>query len=75
MLYLKMDVLAALKERGYTTYTLRKNSLINESALQSLRRNVVPGIKSIDTLCALLSCQPADIIGYKPDSDGSNNGT
>ena len=73
MLYLKIDVLTELKERGYTTYYLRKNAKLGEQTLQNLRNKVVPGIKSIDILCALLSCQPADIIGYEPDSDASNN--
>lgn len=72
MLYLKIDVLSELKERGYTTYYLRKNAKLGEQTLQNLRNNIVPGIKSIDILCGLLSCQPADIIGYKPDPDTSD---
>lgn len=72
MLYLKMDVLAALKQRGYTTYFLRKNAKIGEATLQSLRENTVPGIKSIDILCSLLDCQPADLIGYRPDTKTEN---
>ena len=33
----KIDVIFALKERGYTTYKLRQEKLLSEGALQSIR--------------------------------------
>lgn len=62
MLELKIDVLQELKERGFSSYYLRKNNLIGEKTLTDLRAGRVPGIKSLETICDLLECQPGDII-------------
>ncbi len=64
---------ALLKEKGYTTYTLRKENLISQSALQKMKK----GEGSIDTrtlerLCKLLDCQPGDIMEYIPDDKTTN---
>ena len=36
----KINVLDSLKEKGYTTYTLRKEKLLSESTIQKLRVGV-----------------------------------
>lgn len=72
MLYLKIDVLEVLKERGITQYRIRKDGLIGVKTLIDIRDGKVPGIKVIDTICRLLNCQPGDIIGYKPDDENLN---
>lgn len=64
MLVYKINVLEELKENGYNTTKLRKEKLLNESAIQSLRRNEMVGIKSIDFICRLLNKQPGDILEY-----------
>lgn len=58
----KCDILAALKEHGYTTYRLRKEKLLSESTIQKLRKNEVVAIANIDIICELLNCQPGDVI-------------
>ena len=60
----KIDVLQALKDKGYTTYKLRKESSLSESTLQKLRNNEGVAWKNLETLCELLECQPADLIEY-----------
>lgn len=60
----KIDVLAALKEKGYTTYSLTKDKGISPLTIQNLRENKIVGIKSLEVLCRLLACQPGDIIEY-----------
>ena len=35
---MKIDILAALKEAGYTTYKLRQQKLIGESVIQKLSK-------------------------------------
>lgn len=69
MLRFKIDVLKALKEKGYNTTTIRKDSLLSEGALQQIRKGVVPGTKSIDKICTLLKCQPSKIIEWVPGAD------
>ena len=68
MLEFKIDVLSKLKEKGYNTTKLRKNKLIGENALTNIRKGVVPGIKTINSICALLDMQPGSIIKYVPDN-------
>lgn len=60
----KIDILTALKEKGYTTYRLRKDKLLAESTVQSLRRGDMVSLDNISRLCAMLECQPGDILTY-----------
>lgn len=60
----RVDVLAALKAKCYTTYQIRKEKLLSESTVQKLRAGVGVSWENIETLCRLLECQPGDIILY-----------
>lgn len=60
----KIDVLAALKEKGITTYQIRKDRLLSESTVQKLRAGVGVSWENIETLCRLLECQPGDLMEY-----------
>jgi putative transcriptional regulator len=63
----KVDVIAALKTAGYSTYKIRKEKLLGEATLQSLRENKPVSWDNISTLCKLLNCQPGDIMEYIPE--------
>ena len=63
----KMDVLAALKQKGITTYQIRKDKLLSESTVQKLRAGVGVSWENIETLCRLLECQPGDLMEYLPE--------
>ena len=67
MLQYKIDVLAELKEAGYSSYVLQKENLLSSSAMSKIRTGEVVGIAVIDKLCKLLDCQPGNIIKYVPD--------
>ncbi len=67
MIIYKINVLEALKEKGFSTYQLRKDKLIGESAIAKLRDSEMVGIKTIDTLCGLLSCGVGDILEYRTE--------
>ncbi len=60
----KIDVLAALKDAGYSTYKLRKEKLIGESVLQQIREGVPVSWTNLSRICSLLNCQPGDILEY-----------
>lgn len=64
MIVYKIDVLETLKEAGYTTTRLRKEKLLNESAIQYIRNNKMVGTKALDQICELLDMQPGNIIKY-----------
>lgn len=54
-----------LKEKGITTYRIRKDNIVSQAALTKMKN----GEGSIDTrtlerLCSVLHCQPGDIMEY-----------
>ena len=60
----KINVLAAFKEKGYNTNRLRKDHLLSEGAIQSLREEKPISWANIEKLCQLLQCQPGDILEF-----------
>lgn len=64
MFVYKFDVLETLKESGYNTTRLRKEKLLGENAIQSLRRGEMVGMIALEKICALLDMQPGNIIKY-----------
>ena len=60
----KIDVITALKEKGYNTNILRKERLLSEGVIQALRDKKPISWANIEKLCKLLNCQPGDIIEY-----------
>ena len=60
----KVDILAELKRKGYSSTRIREEKLIGQSYLQQLRRGELVSWKTLDTICALLECQPGDLIEY-----------
>ena len=63
----KVDILAALKEAGYSTARIRKDKLIGEATVQQLRHGKLTSWATIETICRLLNCQPGDILEYKEE--------
>lgn len=63
----KINILAALKEKGYTTTKIRREKLIGEATVQRLRHGQSVSYDVLATLCELLDCQPGDILEYKKD--------
>jgi len=66
---LKADILAALKEAGYTTYKLRQEKLLGERAIQKLRTGDLPSWNELNTICRLLDKQVGDLVEYVPDEE------
>lgn len=69
MFIYKFDVLETLKESGYNTTKLRKEKLLGENAIQSLRRGEMVGIIALEKICSLLDMQPGNIIKYVKEDD------
>lgn len=63
----KVDILAELKKKGYSSTRIREEKLIGQSYLQQLRRGELVSWKTLDTICALLDCQPGDLMEYIKD--------
>ena len=65
MIYYKINVIAELKKVGYNTNRIRKEKLLSEGVLQALRENRSISMKCLDKICAMLKCEPGDILGRK----------
>ena len=66
----KIDVMAELKKKGYSSTKIREDKLIGQSYLQQVRHQELVSWKTIDTICALLDCQVGDIVEYVKDDVG-----
>lgn len=66
-------MLQALKQKGYTTYTIRKNKIFTEGQLQQIRNDKLLTQDALNRVCELLDCQPGDILEYVPDSDTADS--
>ncbi len=60
----KIDILTALKEKGYNTNKIRTEGLLSQSTLQKFRNKQGVSWENLETLCELLDCQPSDIIEF-----------
>ncbi len=63
----KIDILAELKKKGYSSTRIREEKLIGQSYLQQLRHGELVSWKVLDVICSLLECQPGDLIEYVAD--------
>ena len=56
------------KEKGITTYIIRKKALIPQSTLTKLKDFMCDvSTKTIEDICQLLQCQPQDLMEWKVD--------
>ena len=69
MIRYKINLLLALKNAGYNTNRIRKEKIFTEAQLQQLRDNNLLTQKALNKVCALLNCQPGDILEYVPDGE------
>ena len=63
----KIDIMAALKRAGYTSYVIQRDHIFGSSRVTRWRRGDPPSLVEIDRLCAMLHVQPGDLIEYIPD--------
>lgn len=69
MLKYKIDVLAALKDLGYTSYRIRQEKLIGEAQMQKIRNGEIASKETLNKICELLNCQPGDFLEYEPEQN------
>ena len=65
----KVDIMAALKKKGYSSTRIREERLIGQSYLQQIRHGEMVSWKTLDTICALLECQPGDLMEYVKEAN------
>jgi putative transcriptional regulator len=67
MIKLKLDEM--LEKRGMSAYALHKQSGLHQSVISKIKNNKSKALQLdvLDTLCAALNCQPADLIVYESE--------
>ena len=63
----KINVLEALKKKGFSTYRMRKEKIFGERVIQQLRVGDPVSWEVLTRLCGLLECQPGDLLQFTPD--------
>ena len=67
---IKYDKLIILmKEKGLTTYRIRKENIISQSALTAIKNEKNVTTDTIAKLCKALNCQPGDIMEYVEEEE------
>ena len=70
MLKWKIDVLKALKNNGYNQRYLLDNNILSGNTVTALRKNDTNiSLATLDKICKLLDCQPADLLEFVPDAE------
>lgn len=65
-------LLTVFKEKGITSYTIKKEKLIGQSTWKKIHENGHIDTRTIEILCRYLNCQPGDILEYIPDDTPDN---
>lgn len=63
----KIDVLGALKEKGFSSYKIRHERIMGEQQMQQIREGVIISTAGLEKLCRMLDCQPGDLLEYVPE--------
>ena len=58
-----------MKEKGFSTYTLREKCGIDSKTIRRLRANENIEMKTMDKICASLSCRVEDIMEFVESKD------
>ena len=74
MVRFKIDIMEALKNKGYTTTRIRKEGIISEGTLTRIRKNDGAPVSTatIDILCRILKKQPGALLEWIPDGSGAD---
>lgn len=68
MIKYKIDILEELKNKGYSSYRLRKDKIFGEATIQKIRNKDQINFDNLNKICELLECQPGDLIIYVKDN-------
>ena len=67
MLRWKVDIMDALREKGYIPHRMRVEKLFGEATIQKMRHGRLVSWMEFNRLCGLLGVQPGDLLEYVED--------
>ena len=69
----KIDVLEALKNKGFSSYRIKMDKIIGNSQMQQIRKGEIVSTACLDKLCRMLECQPGDLLEYVPETTSGDS--
>ena len=67
MIKYKIDIMQALKNKGYTSYRLSKENIFGQATMTKFRNHGQLNFNDINKICTLLDYQPGDLLEFIPD--------
>lgn len=61
----KIDILEALREKGYSSYRLRQEGILGQRTIQQLRHGLPISWDSLEKICNILNCDISEILAYE----------
>ena len=62
-------LLKLMQKKGITSYTIKKDNIIGQATYKKIKTGGDIDTRTIAKLCALLHCQPGDILEYTEDDE------
>lgn len=66
MIAYKKDIITLLKEHGYNQARLKKDNLLPAQTLQNIRAGKSITLDTLNKICIMCRCQPADLVEVIP---------
>ena len=64
----RVNILAELKKKGYSSYRLRQERILSEGTLQKMRSGDTSlTLESLDKVCEIFQCQLSDLVEWVPN--------
>lgn len=68
MIRYKIDIIEALKNKGYTTTRIRKEKILSEGTLTNIRNGGAINTTTLNVICEILKKQPGQVLEWVPDT-------
>lgn len=69
MIRYKIDVMDALKQRGYSPGKIQKERLLPAQTVQNIKAGKSITLETLNRICIMLKLQPGDIIEVVPTDE------
>ena len=64
----KIDVIDALRKKGYNSSRIREHKLLSESTVQKLREGRGLSWDNLERLCRMLDCDISDFLEFEKEN-------
>lgn len=62
MIRYKIDIVQALKDKGFNQTRIQRNKLLPAQTIQNLKQGKSITLETLNKICCMLRCQPGDLV-------------